>query len=146
MPQDLAERIGELAARVGRGGELPPGDEAVRAHQDGSVGGDLPVPQPGAARVEEIAVEVADPDSVERDAGLVRKLACRLAPCATVLAGNEQEAPGATRSLIGRRRPSSSSTQACGSGAPGRVPGRYTRMSSREAGSSVPSGTIAAEE
>src|SRR5215468_2264856 len=37
--------------------------------------------------------------------------------------------PGATRSLTGRRLPSSSSIQAWGSGAPGRVDGWYTRTS-----------------
>src|SRR5271165_2217491 len=92
--QDAAERTCELAARVLGSGQIPPGDEAVRAYQDGSVSGDLPVPQPGAARVEEVAVEVADADGVEREAGVFRELAGRVTPCAAVLARDEQEAAG----------------------------------------------------
>ena len=48
--------------------------------------------------------------------------------------------PGPTRSLIARRLPSSSSIQACGSGAPGRVVGSYTRMSSSGRGGRGPIG------
>jgi hypothetical protein len=65
------------------------------------------VAQPGAARVVAVAVEVADPHRVERD---VR------------LAGDQQEPPRRDEVLT-ERRPSSSSIQACGSGAPGRVDG-----------------------
>jgi hypothetical protein len=70
-----------------------------------------------------VAVEVADPHRVERDIRLRGELPGSFAPGLAVLAGDQQERPGATRSLTGRRRPSSSSIQACGSGAPGRVDG-----------------------
>jgi hypothetical protein len=48
----------------------PPGDEPVRAYQDRAVGRDLTLAQPGAARVVQVAVEVADPHRVQRDARL----------------------------------------------------------------------------
>ena len=80
------------------------------------VTGDLAVAQPGAARVEQVAVEMADPDRVQRQAGLRGQVARGLAPWPAVLSGDQQEAPGAHEVLDGRRPPSSSSIQACGSG------------------------------
>ena len=47
-----------------------------------------------AARVEEVAVEVADPQRVERQARLGGERARRLAPRLAVLAGDQQEAAG----------------------------------------------------
>ena len=44
--------------------------------------------QPGAARVVQVAVEVADPHRVEREAGLRGELPGRIAPCLAVLAGS----------------------------------------------------------
>jgi len=70
---------------------VPPGDEPVRAHEDRAVAGDLPVALPGAARVVVVAVEVADPQRVERDAGLRGEVPGRLAPGLAVLAGDQQE-------------------------------------------------------
>ena len=49
--------------------------------------------QPGAARVVQVPVEVADPQRVERDAGLRGELAGRVAPGLAVLAGDQQEPP-----------------------------------------------------
>jgi hypothetical protein len=49
---------------------VPPGDEPVRADDDRAVAGDLPVALPGAARIVVAAVEVADPQRVERDVRL----------------------------------------------------------------------------
>ena len=120
--EDLAERGSQDGPGVAAG-RVPPGDEPVRADRDGAVAGDLPVALPGAARVVVVAVEVADPYRVEREVGFRGELPGRLAPGRAVLAGDQQEPPGATRSLTGRRLPSSSSTQACGRGVPGRVDG-----------------------
>jgi hypothetical protein len=78
---------------------------------------------PGAARVVVVAVEVADPHRVERDVRFFGELPGRFAPGWPSSPAISRNRPGATRSLTGRRRPSSSSIQACGSGAPGRVDG-----------------------
>jgi hypothetical protein len=101
--------------------------------------------QPGAARVVQVAVEMADAQSVERDAGLRGELPGGLAPGLAVLPAIGRNRPGATRSMTGRRLPSSSSIQACGSGAAGRVEGWYTRISSADATAALPSGTTAAD-
>ena len=58
------------APGVTGGGRVPPGDEPVRADDDRAVAGDLPVALPGAARIVVVAVEVADPQRVERDVRL----------------------------------------------------------------------------
>jgi hypothetical protein len=70
---------------------VPPGDEAVGAHEDRAVALDLAVAKPGAARVVEIAVELTDPERTEREARLPGELAGRLAPRLAVLAGDQQE-------------------------------------------------------
>ena len=57
---------------------MAPGDEPVRADQDRAAAGDLPVAQPGAARVVVVAVEVADPHRVEREVRLRGELPGRL--------------------------------------------------------------------
>jgi hypothetical protein len=72
---------------------VPPGDEPVRADKDRAVAADLPVALPGAARVVPVAVEVADPQRVQREAGLGGELPGRLAPDVAVLAGDQQETP-----------------------------------------------------
>ena len=120
--EDAAERVGERRQRVVGGRDLPPGDVAVRAHEDRAVALDPAMARPEQARVEEVALAVADAHRVERQAGLGRQLARGVAPVRAVLARDQQEATGVTRSLIGRRLPLSS-IQACGSGAPGRVDG-----------------------
>ncbi len=91
--QDLAERIGERRARVAGPGLVPPGDEPVGTHQDRAVAGDLAMAQPGAARVIQVAVEVADPHRVERQARFGGKLQGCFAPGLAVLAGDQQEPP-----------------------------------------------------
>jgi hypothetical protein len=84
-------------------------------HQDRAVAGDLPVAQLGAARVVAVAVEVADPHRVERDIRLGGELPGSFTP-AWPSSPAIRNRPGATRSLTGRRRPSSRSIQAYGSG------------------------------
>ena len=91
--EDLAEPGSEHGPGVAGGDRAPPGDEPVRAHQDRAAAGDLPVAQPGAARVVIVAVEVADPQRVEREAGLRGELPGCVAPCLAVLAGDQQEPP-----------------------------------------------------
>ena len=91
--QDLAERIGERRARVAGPGLVPPGDEPVGTHQDRAVAGDLAMAQPGAARVIQVAVEVADPHRVERQARVGGELLSCFAPGLAVLAGDQQEPP-----------------------------------------------------
>lgn len=44
---------------------VPPRDEAVGAHQDRAVAGDLAMALPGTARVVQVTVEVADAQRVE---------------------------------------------------------------------------------
>ncbi len=83
---------------------MPPGDEPVRADDDRAVAGDLPVALPGAARIVVVAIEVADPQRVERDVRLRGELPGRFAPGLAVPAGDQQSRPGATKSLTGRRR------------------------------------------
>ncbi|HWN01331.1 MAG TPA: hypothetical protein VNO54_30130 [Streptosporangiaceae bacterium] len=51
-----------------------------------------------------VAVEVADPQRVERDVRLRGELPGSFAPGPAVLVGDQQNRPGATRSLTGRRR------------------------------------------
>jgi hypothetical protein len=53
--------------------------------------------QPAAARVVQVAVEVADPQRVERDVRLRGEPPGGVAPGLAVLAGDQQEAPGARR-------------------------------------------------
>ena len=91
--EDLAERGSQDGPGSPVPARVPPGDEPVRADQDRAVAGDLPVAQPGAARVVVVAVEVADPHRVEREAGLRGELPGRLAPGLAVLAGDQQEPP-----------------------------------------------------
>jgi AcrR family transcriptional regulator len=71
---------------------VPPGDEPVRADEDRAAGGDPAVAQPGAARVVEVAVEMADPHRVDRDVRLGGELPGCLAPRVAVFAGDQQEA------------------------------------------------------
>jgi hypothetical protein len=68
--EDLAERGSKDGPGVTGVGPVAPGDEPVRADQDRAAAGDLAVVQPGAERVVQVAVEVADAQSVELDAGL----------------------------------------------------------------------------
>src|SRR5689334_14633612 len=89
--QDLAERGGQGGPGVAGPGRVAPGDEPVRADQDRTAAGDLPVAQTGAARVVQVAVEVADPHRVEREVRLRGELPGRLAPWLALLAGDEQE-------------------------------------------------------
>ena len=49
--------------------------------------------KPRAARVVQIAVEVTDPQRVDRDARLAGELRGCLAPRSAVLAGDQQETP-----------------------------------------------------
>ena len=121
--QDAAQRGGELAPGIVGGGLRSPGDEAIRSHENRSVAGDLAPAQPAAARVVQVAVEVPDPHRVEREPALLGELLCGLAPAWPSSPAMSRKRPGATRSLIARRLPFSSSIQACGSGAPGRVDG-----------------------
>jgi hypothetical protein len=93
LPKDLAERGGEDGPGVAGAGRVPPGDEPVRAHQDRTVAGDLPVAQPSAARIVVVAVEMADPHRVERDVRLRGELPGSFAPDLAVLAGDQQEPP-----------------------------------------------------
>jgi hypothetical protein len=72
---------------------VTPGDEPVRADQDRAVAGDLAVARPGASRVVQVAVEVADPQCVEREARFFGELAGGVAPGLAVLAGDQQEPP-----------------------------------------------------
>jgi hypothetical protein len=97
--QDLLQRAGEGRAGVVGRGALSPRDEAVRAHEDRAVALDLPNAQPAAARVEEVAVEVADPQRVERQADLRGERARRLAPLLAVLPAISRKRPSPTRSL-----------------------------------------------
>src|SRR5271166_2427918 len=76
--EDLAERGSQDGPRSAAVGRVPPGDEPVRADHDGAVAGDLAVALPGAARVVVVAVEVADPHRVEREAGFGGELPGRL--------------------------------------------------------------------
>jgi hypothetical protein len=119
--EDLAERGSERSLGLVGAGWVPPGDEPVWADEDRAVAGDLAMAQPGAARVEEVAVEVTDPQRVERDVRLRGELFGCLAPGEAVFADDQQETPWGDEVLDRRRLPSSSSIQACGRGAPGRV-------------------------
>ncbi len=89
--QDLAERGSQSGPGLAAVGRMAPGDEPVRADQDRAAAVDLAVAQPGAARVVQVAVEVADAQRVERDAGLRGELPGRLAPGLAVPAGDQQE-------------------------------------------------------
>ena len=91
--EDMAEHGPERTAGIGYGGRASPRDEPVRAHEDRAVAGELAVAQPAAARVIEVAVEVADPQRVEREVLFRGELPGGLAPALTVLAGDQQEAP-----------------------------------------------------
>lgn len=102
---------------------MSPGDEAVRPHEDRAVGCDLAVTDPGAARVGEVAVEVADPQCVEREVLLGGELSGSLTPGFSVFPAMSRKRPGGTTSLIAQRLPCWSSSQAWGRGAPGRVEG-----------------------
>ena len=100
-----------------------PGHEAIRAHQDRALGADLSAAQPRAARVKQVAVDVPDPDRVDRNSrawARSRAASHHAWPSSPAISRNR---PGATRSLIGRRWPFSSSIHACGRGEPGRVVG-----------------------
>src|SRR5580692_11636973 len=90
--EDLNERFRKLRARVICGGGRSPANEAVRTHEDRAVARDPAVAQPSAARVEQVPVDVPDPDSIERQAGLCGQLTRRLAPRLAVLAGDQQKA------------------------------------------------------
>jgi hypothetical protein len=65
----------------------------VRADDDRAVAGDLPVALPGAARIVVAAVEVPDPQRVERDVRLRGELSGSFAPGVAVLADDQQEPP-----------------------------------------------------
>src|SRR5208282_4716697 len=91
--EDLAERGGERGPGVAATGRGPPGDEPVRADEDRAVAGDLAVALPAGARVVVVAVEVADPQCVERETGLRGELPGCFAPCLAVFARDEQEPP-----------------------------------------------------
>jgi hypothetical protein len=80
---------------------------------------------------------VPDADGIDRDFGVGGEPACCPAPGIAVLAGDEQDRPGATSSRNARWLPSSLSIQALGSGAPGRVDGSQTRMSATGDGAGV---------
>src|SRR5690242_13109581 len=83
---------GPGATDLCRGSPGPAGCQtAVRADQDRAAAGDLPGAQPGAARVVQVAVEVADPHRVEREVRLRGELPGRLAPWLALLAGDQQE-------------------------------------------------------
>jgi hypothetical protein len=91
--EDLAECGGKRGPGLAAAGRGSPGDKPVRAHQDRAVAGDLAVAQPGTARVVVVAVKVADPQRVQRDARLHGELPGCLVPRLAVLAGDQQETP-----------------------------------------------------
>ncbi len=143
--EDLAERGGEDGPGLAASGRGSPGDEPVRADEDRAVAGDLAVAQPDAARVVVVAVEVADPHRVERDVRLGGEVPGGVAPGLAVLAGDEQEPPRGDEVLDRAAAAVLVVDPGVRQGAPGRVDGWYTRMSSAGAGAVLPSGTMAAD-
>ena len=92
-----------------------------------------------------VAVEVADPQRVEREAGLRGELPGRLAPGVAVLAGDQQEPPRRDEVLDRAAVAVLVIDPGVRQRGTGRVDGWYTRMSSTGAGAALPSGTTAAD-
>ena len=94
LAEDLTQRAGELdapdlCAAPGRA----PADEAVGAHQHGALAADAAELRPGEPRIEEVAVELADPTAQSSGEPLAE--AMRLAAAhqsSPVFAGDQQEA------------------------------------------------------
>jgi hypothetical protein len=78
--EDPAERRSKRSPGLAAAGRAPPGDEPVRADDDRAVAGNLAMPQPSAARVIQVPVEVPDPHRVERDIRGCRQVPGRFAP------------------------------------------------------------------
>jgi len=91
LGEDLAGRGSGRSLGLAASGRAPPGDEPVRADEDRAVAGDLAMAYPGAARVVQVPVEVADPQRVEREVRLRGELPGSFAPGLAVHAGDQQE-------------------------------------------------------
>jgi hypothetical protein len=131
------------AARESSVGWVPPGDEPAGADEDGAVAGDLAMAQPGAARVVEVTVQVADPHRADGKMRRCRELPGRFAPRLAVLAGDQREAPRGDEVLDRAAVAVLVVDPGVRQGAPGRVDGWYTRTSSAGASAALPSGTTA---
>ena len=86
--EDLGERFAELLDGRLRGAGAAPADEAVGANQDRSVASDPPVAQPHAARVVEFALDVADPNRVQRNTRFGGEFVRSVAPRTAIFAGD----------------------------------------------------------
>ena len=87
MAEDPGESLRERPSRLVAASQVPPGDEPVRAHENGPVGGDFAMAEPRAARVEQVAVHVPNAYDVDRNPRRGRELPGCFAPRLAVLAG-----------------------------------------------------------
>lgn len=119
-PKDLAERGGEDGPGVAGGGQVPPGDEPVRAHQDRAIAGRSAGWRSQAQRgswqpPSRWPIRTAS-SGMSASAASCLAASHQAWPSSPAISRNR---PGATRSLTGRRRPSSSSIQRAAAGHPG---------------------------
>src|SRR6188472_410333 len=91
LGEDASKDLAELLERRLQRSRVAPGDESVGADEDRALGADPAAPCPHAARVVQVAVDVADSNGVQGDAGRGELLG-GFAPGRAFLARDQQEA------------------------------------------------------